>query len=415
MGNRIGFSFSTAISILVIALLLAVWSFPSFAEQKPDKVDIAIIGDISGPYGPVIGAMVPGAQDAVQYINKEMGGVDGVPLELTVRDNKGLAPLGVKQYIELVQKGPKPLFVTVPHSPTAAPLKEKLSKDGVVGILPSAIECLYPVDNAYGLYALYASQAAAAMKWLKDNWDKDRNPRVAIITWDTAYGKSAMVPQFFEYCKKIGVDIVGQELFSMKEKDLTNHLIRLRSKEPDWLLTNTTAVGPLYIVKSLKELNWDIKLLMPGGGGPATVRLAPALFEDCVTVMQCASYDDNDHPGIKLVKDYMDKYGRDKKQEGIFYILGWQFALTVHKSVSEAVAKNGWGKLDAGTVKDELNKLSDWAPLNGVVKVSYSEKIRSTPWVIIYKVDEGKIVPAGGVGGQGEFVEAPDMTPEKYR
>lgn len=408
---------STVFPALFITLVLCLTAQVGIAvaDERPESLHIAIIGDITGPYGPVIGAMAPGTQDAVKYINQELGGVDGVPLKLSVRDNKGMAALGVKQYIELVENDPKPLFVTVPHSPTAEPLKARLAKDGVVGILPSTIKCLYPADNAYGLYALYASQAAAAMTWLRDNWKQERNPRVGIITWDTAYGRSAMVPQFFEHCDKIGVDIVGQELFSMKEKDLTNHLIRLRAKNPDWLLTNTTAVGPLYIVKSLKELNWDIKVLMPGGGGPNTVRLAPPLFEGCVTVMQCASYDDEDHPGIQLVKSYMEKYGRKEKHEGIFYILGWQFALTAHKAISEVVANSGWDKLNVDTIKAQLNDLSDWAPLNGVVKVSYSKKIRSSPWVIIYKVSEGKIVPAGGVGGEGDFIKAPDMTPAKYK
>ncbi len=404
---------------VILTMIIGVWSMtlatPALAAAKPDEAHIAIIGDITGPYGPVIGPMAPGAQDATKYINNEMGGIHGVKIRLTVRDNKGLPALGIKQYTELVQKEPKPLFITAPHSPTAELLKPKLVKDGVIGIFPSTINCLYPPDNAYGLYALYASQAAASIKWLKDNWKEERNPRVGIITWDTAYGKSFMVPQFFDYCKKIGVDIVGQELFSIKEKDLTNHLIRLRAKKPDWLLTNTTAVGPLYIVKSLKGLDWDIRLLTPGGGGPGTFRLAPELFEDCVTVMQCVSYDDANHPGIKLVKEYMAKYNRDKKIEGIFYILGWQFALTVQKALSEAVTKVGWDNLNAEALKKEMNRLSDWTPLNGVVRVSYSEKIRSTPWVVIYKFQGGKVVPAGGIGGQGEFVKAPDMTPDKFK
>ncbi len=401
-----------AVSIFLILAL--VGPSPSMAE-KPKSLSVALIGDLTGPYASVVGPMAPGCEDAVKYVNEKLGGIDGVKMELLVRDNTGKAALGIQQYQELINISPKPLFFGVPHTPTAEALRPKVSKDDVIGFFPSSIDDLYPQGNTYGFYALYAGMTATAVRWVKDNWKEKRNPRIAIITWDQAYGRAPLIPEFFNYCKKIGVDIVAKELFGVRDVDLTTQLVRIKAQKPDWLLTNCTGSGPVAIMRAAKELGMKVKLLNTVGGGWGTTRLDPALFEGCVSVLHNISYDDENHVGVKLVKQYLKENNRSIKEQTNFYIIGWQYVLMIHKVVKSAAAKVGWEKLNTAAIKAELNNLSNWEPLNGIVKVSYTEKKRSSPWLLVYKIQGGKLVPAGGKGGDGKFVEAPDMTPQKFR
>jgi ABC-type branched-subunit amino acid transport system substrate-binding protein len=236
-----------------------------------------------------------------------------------------------------------------------------------------------------------------------------------MITWDQAYGRAPLIPEFFDYCKEIGVDLVAKELFGVRDVDLTTQMVRIKAKKPDWLLTNCTGSGPVAIMRAAKELGMKVKLLNTVGGGWGTLRLDPALFEDCVTVLHNISYDNDEHAGVKLVKQYLKENNRSIKEQTNFYIIGWQYIMMIHKAVAGAVAKVGWDKLDTAALKAQLNNLSDWEPLDGIVKVTYTEKKRSSPWLVIYKIKGGKLVPAGGKGGDGTFVEAPDMTPKKFR
>lgn len=401
---------------LICLCLLACLAFPVNAgAEKPDVYTVALLGDMTGPYASVVGPMVPGAEDAIQYVNDQLGGIDGVKIKLVSRDNTGKAALGLQQYAELIGMTPKPNFFGVPHTPTAEALREKIVRDDVLGFFPGSVPDLYPQGNAYSFYALYPQQSAVFIMWLRANWTKKRNPRIAIITWDQAYGRAILTPEFFAFCKEMKVDIVAKELFGVRTVDLTTHMVRIRAKKPDWLVTNNTGSGPLAIMRAAKELGMDIKLANNVGGDWGTIRLDPELFEGCISVMNCASYDNHDHPGIKRLYGYLKKNNRGVKEQTGFYILGWQYILMVHKTVSEAVAKVGWDKLSTAAIKAEMNKLTDWMPLDGVVKITYTDKIRQSPYLRIYKIQNGKLVPAGGKLGGAEFIKAPDLTPAKYR
>lgn len=138
----------------------------------------------------------------------------------------------------------------------------------------------------------------------------------------------------------------------------------------------------------------------------------PTLFEGCISVLPTMSLDDDLHPGIKHIKEIQSKSGRSTSAQSCYYIHGMRYILMVEKTVRSAVTKVGWDKLDANALKGELNQLTDWEPLDGVVRISYSDTMRATPWQAVFKVEGGKLVPAGGVGGDGKFLRGPDFTPK---
>jgi len=402
--------------ILMFCFLLMVTFSSNTLAEKPDSITLAIISDMTGPYAAVAGPMNPGAVDACAYVNEELGGIDGVKIKLVLRDMEGKVALGLQQYAGLIEMKPKPLFFVVFQTPTAEALRKKIVADDVLGFFPASIDCLFPQGNTVSYWSLYPSFGALFMKWVKNNWEEERNPRVAIITWDTAYGRAILTKEVFDYAKKIGVDIVAKELFGVRNVDLTTQMVRIRAKNPDWLLTNSLGSGPLAIMKAAKDLGMKVRLGNSLGSDWATIRLNPSIFQDCITMTQCVSYDNKDHPGVKKVLSYLKKYNRSEKEQVALYITGWQYLLMVHKVVSDAVAKVGWDNLNNDALRKELFSLTDWEPLDGLVKVTYTKKLPATPWAKIYKVKGEKLVPPGSKwGGKGEWVKCPDMTPAKYR
>jgi len=386
-------------------------AMPSMGWGKPDVINLIAIGDASGPYSAIGGASVPGMQDACQYVNEVLGGVDGVKIKVTNGDNKGEASLGLQLYASLIQMKPKPIGLFVYHSPTGEALRAKVLQDGIIGLFPTSIAQVYPRGNTYGIFALYAEQLAVGMKYIRDTWKEERNPRVAILTWDTAYGRGFLTPEFFDYCKKIGVDIVAQELFGIRDVDITTHLVRIREKNPDWLASNTTLSGPVAIMKAAKELGMPQKLVCGFGLDWTTVRINPKLFDGCIAVMHTASFDDPDNKGIQTLKKLMAENKRTEKEISNFYITGWEFVLVMHEALKNAVAKVGWDKLDTAAINVELQHM-DYAPLDGVVRVDYTEKRRTPSWLKVYKIENGKFLNAYP---KGDFVKAPDLTPAEYR
>jgi hypothetical protein len=118
---------------------------------------------------------------------------------------------------------------------------------------------------------------------------------------------------------------------------------------------------------------------------------------------------------MQLLHSYLNKYNRGIQDQTIFYTIGWQYVLMVHKAITDAVAKVGWDKLNTEAIASEVNTFSDWEPLEGVTRVTYTPKVRSTRWALIYRTQGGKLVPAGGVGGDGNFLLLPELTPKEFR
>ncbi|MFH1349662.1 MAG: ABC transporter substrate-binding protein [Pseudomonadota bacterium] len=400
---------------LLICLLL-VLAFPmNSSAKKPESLSIAVLTDLTGPYASAMGPIKPGTEDAIKYVNEELGGIDGVKLEMIVRDNTGKTALALQQYAEVVGMQPRVFLFSMIHTPMAEALRDKMVQDDVIAFVPSSVEDLYPVGNSYGTYTLYSEQGATFVRWLRANWKEKRNPRVAMISWDSSYGRSIMVPEALEYCKKMKVDVVAKEVFGYRDVDLTTHMARIRAKKPDWLMTCSNGAGPVAIMKAVRELKMNIRLANTVGGNHGTIDLAPELFENCITVFSQIAFDDRSHPGMQKLMTYFNKNNRTKKDRTMFYVTGWQVVLMIHKVLGDAVAKVGWDNLNTAAIKNELNNLKNWELFDGIIKVSYSEKRRSPDQLIVYKIKNGEMVPAGGNLGNGEWIECPDLRPAKFK
>lgn len=399
------------LSLTMVLMLLTVIFFTQascFAE-KPESIPVGVIGDFSGPYAPVVGPTRPGTLDAWQYLNKEGGGIQGVKLDVILKDMGGKVDVGLSQYNELVSMKPKPIWIDVYITPLSMALRKRFVEDKVVSFAAGAAASLYPLGNTYAYYALYPEQIGVAVKWIKDNWKKKGNPKFGIITWDTGYGRAILTKEFLDWAKKIGVDIVDTQLFGVRDVDLTPQLMKLRAKKPDYLITNSAASGPLAIKKGLKEMGWDISVINTSGGAWGTVALDPAMFEGDLTAIHVKSFDEVDDPSIKTVMKYFKANNRTKKDKSLFYLIGWQMALLEHKILNQVVKEHGWKGLNAENVMKALNNLKDFAPLKGITKISYSQKRRSPNVARVYKITKGKLLPVTG------FLETPDLRPAKFK
>lgn len=402
------------ILLIMVTVLLCVLSLvvqnPAQAAGKPDVIKVGLIGDFSGPYAPVVGQTRPGALDAWDYINTELGGVHGVKVKPVIKDMSGKVAIGLSQYNELISIKPKLHFIDTFITPLGEALRERYVEDDVIGFHAGAIVSLYPKANAYAYYALYPEQMGMILKWVKDNWKESRNPRIGIITWDTSYGRAILVKPFFDYLKKIGVDLAGKpQLFGIREVDITTQLMYLRTVKPDFLVANNGGGAGLALKKGLSEMGWDIPHLNTNGHDWGSIRLNPPVFEGDIVSIPVVSFDEKDDPSMKKIMKYFTKNKRKTNDQTGFYLYAWQNALIQQKVMTDVVSKHGWAGLTTKNLKTAINNIKNFRPLGGMTVVSYSDK-RRTPGVSrIYKVIGGKMLP------QTDFLEVPDMRPAKYR
>ncbi len=394
----------TIIGLLASAMPMLLVS-PGFAADKPGKLYVAVLADLSGPYAPVVGSHKPGAIDAWKYINEEKGGIKGVPVEPLVRDNGGKVAVALAQYNELINMKPRPVFIDSAFTPVAEALRPRYVEDDIIGIHAGALVSVYPLANSYAYYPMYDEWFGFAAKWLKNNWKEKRNPRVGIVTWDTAFGRAMLTDKFFAYLKQIGVDVAGEpQLFGIKDVDVSTQLMKLRSAQADFVFSCITAGGVLAVKKGLKEMGWDVPYVV-SGLDEGTLKLDPVVLDGVYVQKNQLSWDETDHPAMKFLIEQFKKNGRTEKDKSAFYVIAWINAAVQQKVMTEVVEKYGWDGLTTKNLKAAMNEITDFLPWGGLTKTTYTAKRPVPKHLRMYQSKQGKILPIS------EWEDVPNFLP----
>jgi len=380
------------------------------AQKRPSLLRIAVISDMTGPYAAVSGTAHNAYVDACQYVN-EHGGIKGVPLEPVVFDCGGKVDLAVSQYMHIRDMKPRPIVTLSWISAVSEALHDRFVEDKITCLSVASAESLYPKANTFGLWPIYSDTYGLFCDWLKETWKDPRPPKVAIVTWDTTYGRAILYPECYEYAKSKGVEIVATELYTPKDIDLTVHVTRCRNKGADWIVNNTSAVGPVPVLKAIKDIGWkDVKFC--GSGTPyewSTMYIVPEEFDGTYGVLSCYGWDEPEQPGIKTITEYFKVKGRNPvKDRTITYLVSWFSTVLIKDVVSKAVDAVGWGKLNSLAIKEQMLKMKDYSPL-GCMPVNFTKDRMSPTKARMMQAKGGKYLPLT------DFRECPDVRPAKFK
>ncbi|MBU2552652.1 MAG: ABC transporter substrate-binding protein [Proteobacteria bacterium] len=397
--------------ILLAVIILAAGPTAYAAENsKPDYINLAIIADLSGPYAPMMKQLYVGAIDASDYINSELGGVKGVPVKMLTRDSGNKVDVAVSHYMELREMKPKPYFIYMAVSAESEALRERFTEDRLPCMSVSALTAIYPAAYTFGSIPLYVDHFGAFIDWLAETWKKPARPKLAFLTWDSTYGRAVLTDECRAYAKEKGVEIVAEELFGLRDVDVTTQLTRIRAKGADWVYTNTAAHGPIIIAKGLKEMGYEAKLANGSGFDIATLRINPKLLAGHISIMPFADIADPDNKPAKKIYEYFNKNKRQPQDMSGNYLAAWCYALTAVEAIGRAVDQAGWDKLDGQAVKEQMVRMKKFGPLGGLVYYTFSEKKRTPSTVRVYRAESnGQFTPLTG------WREAPDLRPAKYK
>jgi len=368
-------------------------------NEKPDKVVLASLLDLTGPYAAILKA-APAAEDAAQaYINTELDGVDGVPLEMVYKNYGGDLNSGIALWGELMASKPKPMFVMIEASDLAAALKERAVEEDVIMLTPSSKTVLYPAANSFGYAASYEDMFGGFIDWLAANHPGEK---MAILTWNNTYGKSVVTSKTSAYAEEKGVDIVATELFAPADVDVTSQLAKIRDKGAQWIYTSTTTTGVKAIIKGGQEL--DYKFGLCGNYGIDQSMLKVISASDAEGVMSTAPCETLYDQGTTTFNKYFEQYG-SSGDEGIQFPFAFGYSLLARDVIMKAANTVGWGNIDVNALKNQMLNQKDFRALdNGVMRFTYSADRRSPSQAILQQFQDGKLISIT------PWLDLPDLT-----
>jgi branched-chain amino acid transport system substrate-binding protein len=355
--------------------------------------------------------------DVFEYINKELKGANGIPIELVWRDSAYDATKVVTSVNDFMNQGV--LMFGVASSKEMTDAMGNANRAEFPGIATFSAPNLYhPPQHIYGQTPDYGDDWTAFAKYyLKNVWKGSGKPKMAMHLLNNSTGAGAR-DAARAMADSLGIEIVATEEHAATTISESESLTRIKAKNPDVLFISSTPKPTSVVIKNAKELG-----MIPG----VTIGLAHASFtqalidlagasvvEGVYGVFPTVTWDDN-VPGMAKAKEYVQK-NHPKDANNMDYLTSWTTGLVTLEILKLAVKNAGYDKLAKGGVdawrlieKQGIQKLNGYnvEGLHGPVTYTPGDN-RLDKFVKIYTVKSGKITPIS------DWTEAPDIKYEDY-
>lgn len=367
----------TFCSILVILIALG-WGLTGCSKIGESKIKVGVAGVMTGGDGAIGGAMIKGAQIAVDEWNAK-GGVLGKQIEMVVRDDEGRPEKAVSVARELTSNG---VVAVIGHfnSGCTIPASTVYDQANIVEITPGSTN---PEVTERGLKNMFRivgrddQQGAVAANFMRN---KLGLTKIAVLSDKTAYGDG-----FAEEVKKTFTAAGGQVVVSdgvpRTELDFRANIAVIKSSGAQALLWGGMygQSAPLY--RQLRDAGLDIPFVSGNG------TMDPKFLEDVGAIASNIYVTFGpDYESLPAAQPFLQKYRGLYGKEGAFSVYGYDAANVLLEAIQTA------GSTDAAKISAALRSKT----FNTVLgPVNFNEKgdlAQSND--ILWTVRDSKFVPS---------------------
>jgi len=407
--------------LVALAVILLVTPLLASCGEKAQPGQVLKVGVMTPSTGPVPEKGIPGQHgfaDAVEYINAELDGAGGYPIELVWRDSAyDMQKIGT--IVQDFMDAGCLLFAT--HSSTE--MKAASGKSNEVGFpgLAAFISTinLHPVTHVYGPTPDYGDDwIAFAEYYMEKVWTGSGKPKMAIHALANPTGLGARNGAQAK-AEELGIEIVDIAEHKLSTIDETVSLQRMKDEGIDVLFISSTPAPTAVIIKNAKTLG-----MYPGitigcaaaSFGEALVELGGEAVEGVYGVAHTAYWGD-DVPGIEKAKEYCQKNNpQDLNNDD--YLACWVTMFVMREILIQAVKNAGYEALSAGdaaawkAVEEQgIKKLKGYTAegmLGGTVRYIGNGDNRLNNYLRLFQISNGGFVAIS------DWQEAPLVRYEDY-
>ena len=380
---------------LLLVLLVPVLAACGGGAKTTEPIRIGGLFDQSGPTADV---GVPYSQGVIDYFNylNEQGGIEGRKIQFTYVDYGYEIPRATEAYKKLVTQD-KVIAIQGWGTGDTEAMSPLISKDKIPYMSASYSENLLEIEtHPYNFLVgmSYSDQMRLALKWIKDNWTGEGNPKVAFFFHDSAFGRSP-IEDGKAFAAEIGVEVVDEEPIKSGTTDTTPMLLNAQKAGATHIVIQHVSGASALILKDLQKLGWtDVQVVgLNWATDEKVVRVAGEAAEGFVGVVPFAfPYELASVSGLKEIKEYVDAKGGNWDEKTQKYVQGWVTAKIMAEGIRRAIKAGG--TLDGEAIKKGLETLKDFDTGGITAPVTFTaQSHRGTVEAKIYQVRNGKLVP----------------------
>ena len=343
----------------------------------------------------------PGYHDYVALVNSK-GGVEGHKIKVIEIDHEYKVPPAMEGYERFKKEGA--VLIGLYGTPHTYALMKKLDEDKIPGTSPgfgsagAANGTKYPY--VFPIAATYWSQAAASVKWAKDQLGGSlKGKKIAYLFFDNPAGREPL--EIFEDLAKVeGFDL---KIFAVPSPGLemgAQTLDIAQRYRADFVITHLFGRSPSVSIKELKRAGFPLKKVVSfvWGSAEADIEAAGGYgVAEGYAGIQFAGVG-RDFPVLNEIREMYKKQGKPEPKEmaqSAYYNRGPLVAAVHLEAIRNALKAKPDGKITGADVKAGFEKVKGLT-LGGLIPpLEFSPADHEGGgWVQIYQVKGGKYVKA---------------------
>jgi len=405
--------------VACLALIVLMLPFVSAcAPEAGEKVlKIGITTPTTGKAAEKGSPMGHGNLDCVEYINEELGGIEGYPIDAVWLDNGYDASKVVTNVKRFMDEGC--LMFTTSSSAMMTATMEVANRAEFPGLACFTSPNLYrPPQHIYGQMPDYGDDALAFAAYYMENiWEGPGKPKFALHMLNNSTGYGAR-DAFRAKAEEMGIEIVSTDEHTATTTSEMESLTRIKGGDPDVLYISSTPAPTAVIIKNAYELGIYPGIVIGCGHAGFTKALVDIggadIVEGVYGVFPTANWGD-DVPGMAKLVEYCEKQ-HPQDVGNLDYATTWAQSLICAEALKLAVRNAGYDVLAKGDVESwrametqGIQKLENYdvGGLHGPVSYTLGDN-RLSKSVRIFQVKNGVITPVS------DWVESPLVKYEEF-
>ena len=381
------------IFILVIAIgMISLVGFECFAE---DVVKVGAVQPITGRFAFAGVQINAGLEDALMMANEE-GGINGKKIEYIMEDGTYSVDKAVAAFKRIMARD-NPVIMygesTGMGKAVAPEIKDRYKV--LYSSTSFSSELADPEKNPYVFVPgpTYSDMFGILLKYIAK---EKPGANVAFFYSDTEFGRDP-VPYGREMCKKLGLNLVAEEVAKVGGVDVASQVLDLKRKKAEYVIFQGFVLSPVStVIKQARDYGLKVKFMGTHWGTHKMLldKMGP-LAEGYLGVMPYAFYYQDDIPMIKKIRAWNKKHHPKVEYRPTSYMQGFLTGLIFVECLKRAdkagdLTGDGLVKalqsikdFDVGGLMPPITVVNNKVPMGRVYKANVSKKIFEpiTDWI----------------------------------
>ncbi len=293
--------------LAIVGVLVGVSGVLPVLAADPIKVGAAI--NLTGPASSWGQFHAKGMQDYFKYVNEVKGGVAGREIKALLVDTAYKVPEAQAAVRKFADQDKVDMIATwgAGEGLAAKPILQKY-KIPALNFSTSWEILEAPVDYMFLPFGSYKMDCYAILDYIKTIHKGKEPPKVGLLTYNNAYGRSIHKPSQ-EYAAKNNINIVTIEEFPPKTVDLSTELLKLKNSGVEYVFMQML---PTTIVTALKGADRiQFKPVFLGtwtSTDPDFFKLGKGVIKDRVIMQFPGGLPTDKSKGVQVMQELIKRY-----------------------------------------------------------------------------------------------------------